>query len=38
MKKRKIEAGVFFAGVLGFAVLTAILVYNVLFNGLVICI
>jgi len=38
MKKRKIEAGVFFAGVLGFVVLTTILVYNVLFNGLVICI
>jgi len=38
MKKRKIEVGVFFAVVLGFITLTGILVYNVLFNGLVICI
>ena len=38
MKKRKIEVGVFFAVVLGFITLTGVLVYNVLFNGLVICI
>tara|TARA_R100000750_G_scaffold28861_1_gene18279 strand:- start:76 stop:192 length:117 start_codon:yes stop_codon:yes gene_type:complete len=38
MKKRKIEVGVFFAGMIGFVVLTGILVYNVLYCGLFICI